>query len=471
MVLLYDRAFVGGSFREAWRRRYGLYLALAGAWVLLVFMVAWSGTRGKSSGFGIEVGCWEYFCTQFGAILNYLKLCVWPRPLVFDYGKYIAENGLEIAVCGVVVVFLGLATVVALVRWPKVGFLGAWFFAILAPTTSIVPELQTVAEHRMYLPLAAVVTGLVVCGCLAGRRLVQRGRVSAFWSQVLGGCLVLSVIVVLAIFTFQRNNDYKSDMSIWQDTADQSADNYWADINLGDDLQNCGRIDEAIASFRKALEINPDLAASPCQPRHRLQRRGRIDEAIVHYRKALELEPNEAEANDNLGVALAGLRPDRRGDRPLSEGPGNQTRLCGGPLQPRRRFGRPAAGLTRQSAHYQKALEINPDYAEAHNNLGNVWKTRDAWTRPWPIFRRPWKSNPTMRRPMSTLANALQGRGQIDEAIAHFQKALEINPDFLEAHFNFAVVLAGNGKRDEAVEHFRRPSTWPQPGTTRPWPT
>ena len=131
MVLLYDRAFVGGSFREAWRRRYGLYLALAGAWVLLVFMVAWSGTRGKSSGFGIEVGCWEYFCTQFGAILNYLKLCVWPRPLVFDYGKYIAENGLEIAVCGVVVVFLGLATVVALVRWPKVGFLGAWFFAIL----------------------------------------------------------------------------------------------------------------------------------------------------------------------------------------------------------------------------------------------------------------------------------------------------------------------------------------------------
>ena len=176
MVLFYDRAFVGGSFREALRRRYGLYLALAGTWLLLGFMVAWSGTRGNSSGFGIGVGCWEYLCTQFGAILNYLKLCVWPCPLVFDYGNYIAENVLEIAVCGVVVVLAGLATVVALWRWPKVGFLGVWFFAIFAPTTSFIPELQTVAEHRMYLPLAAVVTGLVVAGCLVGRRLVQRGE-------------------------------------------------------------------------------------------------------------------------------------------------------------------------------------------------------------------------------------------------------------------------------------------------------
>ena len=50
-------------------------------------------------------------------------------------------------------------------------------------------------------------------------------------------------------------------------------------------------------------------------------------------------------------------------------------------------------------AHYQKALEIEPDYAEAHYNLGSV----------------------------------LAGRGQVDEAIAHYQKALEIKPDFVPA--------------------------------------
>ena len=64
-----------------------------------------------------------------------------------------------------VLALLGLATAVALWRWPKFGFLGACFFFILAPASSIVPvATQTAAEHRMYLPLAAVLILLVVGG-------------------------------------------------------------------------------------------------------------------------------------------------------------------------------------------------------------------------------------------------------------------------------------------------------------------
>ena len=51
--------------------------------------------------------------------------------------------------------------------------------------------------------------------------------------------------------------------------------------------------------------------------------------------------------------------------------------------------------------HFQKALQINPDYAEAHVNLGN----------------------------------ALFQKGNVDEAIVHYQKALQINPDYAEAHY------------------------------------
>ena len=73
-------------------------------------------------------------------------------------------------------------------------------------------------------------------------------------------------------------------------------------------------------------------------------------------------------------------------------------------------------------AHYQKALEIKPDYADAHYNLGIV----------------------------------LAGRGQIDEAIAHYQKALEIKPDYAAAHYNLGNALAGRGQIDEAIEHWRK---------------
>ena len=454
IVLLYDRAFVGGSFREAWRRRYGLYLALAGAWVLLVFMVAWSGTRGKSSGFGIEVGCWEYFYTQFGAILNYLKLCVWPRPLVFCYGTYINHNVLEIAVCGVAVVLIGLAALVAIVRWPKVGFLGAWFFAILAPTTSFIPELQTVAEHRMYLPLAAVVTGLVVCGCLAGRRLVQSGRVSAFRSQVLGGCLVLSVIVVLAIFTFNRNIDYKTDMSIWQDTVDKRP-NDWAYNNVGNNLQKSGRIDDAIVCFRKALEINPNFSKAHYNLGTALQKRGQIAEAIAHYRRALDITPDFIDAHNNLGAALMGCGQIDEAivhfqkvleTNPDSAGAHNN-------------LGFTLAGqgrLDEAITHYHKALEINPDYAEAHNNLGNAFQKSGQIDEAIAQFHKALEITPDYAEAHVNLGNALQGRGQTDEAITQFQKALEISPNLLEAHFNLGAVLASRGRDAEAVEHFQK---------------
>ena len=80
-------------------------------------------------------------------------------------------------------------------------------------------------------------------------------------------------------------------------------------------------------------------------------------------------------------------------------------------------------------AHYQKALEIKPDYARRTTTSVLPWQVMDRSTRPSPIIGRRWKSSPTMRRPTTTLVALWRGRGQFDEAIAHYQKALEIKPD------------------------------------------
>ena len=133
MLLLYDRTFLAGSFREAWRRRYGLYLALAATWLLLGWLVVSSGNRGGSAGFGIAIGWRAYLGAQFEAIAHYLRLSVWPYPLVFYYGDDAARNALDIAPYAVVVGLLGLATLVTLWRWPKVGFLGGMVLCDLWP--------------------------------------------------------------------------------------------------------------------------------------------------------------------------------------------------------------------------------------------------------------------------------------------------------------------------------------------------
>ena len=79
-----------------------------------------------------------------------------------------------------------------IMSWPKWGFLGAWFFLILATTSSIMPLSDLAVTHRMYLPMAALATGVVVGGYLAGKWLVRPGRiVSPLRLQVIGVALVL----------------------------------------------------------------------------------------------------------------------------------------------------------------------------------------------------------------------------------------------------------------------------------------
>ena len=90
-------------------------------------------------------------------------------------------------------------------RRPVAGF-ASWILAILAPTSSVVPVvLQPVAEHRMYLPLIAVVA-LAVTGSylLLGR-----------WSAILLSALALG----LGALTHARNSDYGSPLLMWSDTV------------------------------------------------------------------------------------------------------------------------------------------------------------------------------------------------------------------------------------------------------------
>ena len=139
--------------------------------------------------------------------------------------------------------------------------------------------------------------------------------------------------------------------------------------------------------------------------------KGKLDEAIAHLQKALEIKPDYAEAHNNLGSLL----PKR--DR-----------------------------VDGAIAHYQKALEIKPDYAEAHNNLATPLRQKGRWTKRWPISKRRWKSSPTTRKPTQPWQRSLP-RGRVDEAIAHFQKALEIKPEYAEAHYNLGIALAPKRKR------------------------
>jgi Flp pilus assembly protein TadD len=266
-------------------------------------------------------------------ILHYLRLALWPDRLCLDYRSVwpVAHSVAEAWPALLAVGGLLLLTAWACWRRPALGFLGLWFFLILAPTSSFVPLEDLVFEHRMYLPLAAVIALAVVASVAGLGRLPQLGG----WLPRSAAALALGLVVALASATAQRNRDYRSSLSIWRDTVAKAPGNPRAHHGLGLALEKRGRGEEAMAEFQEALRIRPNYIEAHNSLGLALSARGRLEEAMEHFREALRFDPGSIEAHNNLGIAL-----DRRG-----------------------RF-------QEAIAHYEQALRIDPSSPEVHNNLG-----------------------------------------------------------------------------------------------------
>ncbi len=105
LVLLYDRTFLAGSFRDALRLRWGVYAALAVSWLVFIPIYRASSGSGERAwaGFGIKTPWYEYAATEFGVILHYLRLTIWPSGQCIDYGWPIARSAAAIIPPAIVV--------------------------------------------------------------------------------------------------------------------------------------------------------------------------------------------------------------------------------------------------------------------------------------------------------------------------------------------------------------------------------
>ncbi|HTR77828.1 MAG TPA: tetratricopeptide repeat protein [Gemmatimonadaceae bacterium] len=165
-VMLYDRAFRLSSWKQVVRPGAGrgwFYLGLAATAGWLVDLMA-GNPRASTVGFGGGMTWYQYLYSQCWAILHYVRLFFWPDQLTLDYGKF-PVHGLAGVPGLIVLTACGVATIVAWTRpqrWGWFGFLGAWFFMILAPSSSVVPiTTEIAAERRIYLPLVSVIIVLV----------------------------------------------------------------------------------------------------------------------------------------------------------------------------------------------------------------------------------------------------------------------------------------------------------------------
>ncbi len=442
VVLLYDRTFVAGSWSESWRRRRWLHTALFSTWLVLGALILATENRAGTAGLGTPVAWWEYSFTQCQAIVHYLGLAVWPRPLVFDYGTTVVRSLWPVAPQAALLVLLLAGTGWALVRRPALGFLGAWFFLILAPSSSVVPvATQTMAEHRMYLPLAAVVTLAV----LAVHRWFGRAALPVW----------LAVGVAFAAVTALRNLDYRSPQGLWADVAQKLPENGRAHNNLGAYLLIDGRFAEARARFDEALRLDPRHASAHYNLGNLLSKTGRKNEAIAAYEEALRLDPGLADAQVNLGNALDEL------GRPAEAVPHYEAALRLDPGAPDAntdlgadllRLGQVPAAID----HLQAALDAEPARAETWNDLAAARQEQGDVAAARAAAGQALRLKPDLPAAHYTLGNIEAGGGNYPAAIDHYRRALALAPDYIAARNNLANALLVSGRVDEAVTEYRQ---------------
>ena len=415
VVLLYDHTLVSGTFRESFQRRWGLYLGLIASWAVLIGLVWSTGLWNRQGELG-SPDPWFYARSQPEVILHYLRLSLWPHPLCFSYGWPVAHSLREILPGTVMVGLLGTLTVWGLWKRRGWGFLGAWFFLILAPTSSIMPLRQLAFEHRMYLSLAAVLTAVAVAVYIGGQRLVRHRRLSVRGSEVAAVCLVTLTAIAQGILTHYRNETYRTALSIWEATVTRAPQSHDAHNHLGIALAELGRLPEAIEHYQEAVRLKPDYASAHNNLGLALAGVGRLPEAIEHYRKAVRSNPDEASAHANLAMVLAGQQ-----------------------------------NFPEAIEHYRELLRLEPDFFDAYCNLGVALARIGRIPEAIECYEHALRINPLCVPAHYNLCLALCRSGKIDQAIEQGLKAIPLASNHSRLNRLVAWLMATHEAADRGV--------------------
>lgn len=415
IVLLYDRTFISRTVRDAWRARRGYYIGLLCTMSIAMYLAV----RGRpgSAGFGEDMTPLQYASAQFGIVVHYIYLCLIPHPLVFDYLWTLPKSKTEIIAPATIIA--GLVAVSAALLWRRnpLGFLGAWFFIILSPTSTIIPIITEVAaEHRLYLPSVAVCVLVVLAIYWLAHRARQQNAAAV---TVAGSCIIAAIFCVM---TIRRNVDYRSQVALWQDTVEKRPKNVRAHYNLGKSMEDENRIDEAIVQYRdRVIQLMPTSSEVRVNLALSLAKRERYDEAIAQFHEALKLNKDHPETLNNIALTYA-------------------------------KMGRVSDALP----IYEKCLRLKPDYGEGHYNYANALVHTGQREKAVQHYEQAVKLNPKIAPAYFNWGLALEGMGRLPEAVDRYLAASAVQPGYAKADFHAGMLLARMGDTRRAREALTR---------------
>jgi tetratricopeptide (TPR) repeat protein len=246
-------------------------------------------------------------------------------------------------------------------------------------------------------------------------------------------------------------------IAIFRRELELNPDISWSHHNLGQALAKLGQFEEAIAAFRRAIELNPDFSWSYHHLGDILDRQQQWEEAVVGFRRAIELNPEHFGSYGGLGHSLVKLgcldeaiAAYRRASELEPAADWIQYRL-GEVLQQRVQVDIEGAIASYRRAielnpndvqAYRKLLQIQPDNWEIWLQLGKTLVKLEQWEDASISYRKAIELHPDEALIYYQLGEVLEKQEYQEEAISYYRRALELDPSFISDDNSPAIALA-----------------------------
>lgn len=296
LVLWYDRAWVGESWRVMLRKR-GWWYGLLFATVLMPVLTLLGMER--SAGVGSEFGVtgWHYLLTQTVVVTWYLTRVVWPTDLWIQHFQPFMSSLSQVWPYALLMVMLLGVSLALMLKRPKVGFVAAVVIFVLAPTSSVIPIIaQPVADRRMLVPLAGLLV-LLVLGLWSVLQAVASGlrEGTAAWREAAVAFVVI-VLVLAGVFSgigYVHMQRYQTALSAWESIHHRYPQSGIAMTNLAWQYNQRGLHEAALPVARKLTELYPHNANGWGNYAYALDGVGRGDQALAMLEQQIQERPDK----------------------------------------------------------------------------------------------------------------------------------------------------------------------------------
>ncbi|HBA89384.1 MAG TPA: hypothetical protein DCZ75_15785 [Geobacter sp.] len=344
----------------------------------------------------------DYLATQCSVILTYLRLLFIPvgQRLDYDYPVYSSFAQPKVFICCAILSALLVTAAISLyhsrdreddrgVLLRLVGLGIFWFFITLSIESSVIPIVDVIFEHRLYLPSVGFFIAVAAGVSMAGG---ANPRIPG-WPRWPVAAASLAALLLLLGATHARNTLWGDQVAFWQDNAKKSPGKLRVLVSLGRALENKGEYLRAAQVYRTLLEIDP-TQTDPLLNLGLLEiRDGKLDQAQSHFEQALAIDPLLVEGHNNLGQVL-GMQ--RRYDEALKE--------------------------------FLLVLKLKPSLAPTHNNVAVIHAEQKRYDQAFEEYGKCLALDPNYANGYLNRGKAYLAVGKKSEAAADFRRVLELEP-------------------------------------------